>query len=340
MTGASVLFIGGSGVISAACVREAVQQGFDVHVVNRGQTDVRPLPDGVTRLQADNADRDALAAAVGDRVWDVVVNWIAFTPEQVQADIDLFAGRTRQYIFISSASAYQTPPTHLPITESTPLKNPFWEYSRNKIACEDLLMRAYREQDFPVTIVRPSHTYDETKLPFTGGWTVIDRMRKGKPVVIVGDGTSLWTITHARDFAVGFVGLLDRADAIGEAVHITGDEAPTWDRIATELAVAAGAEDRLRIVHVPTDAIVAADPEWGAGLIGDKSNSSVFDNSKIRTFVPGFTARTTFRQGAREVLAWYEAHPEEQQVDERLDALMDRLAEQYAPSAEHEEAAR
>ncbi|WP_139199347.1 NAD-dependent epimerase/dehydratase family protein, partial [Curtobacterium sp. MCBA15_013] len=177
MSGASVLFIGGSGVISASCVREAVEQGFDVTVLNRGTTGGRPIPEGVTRLQADVSDRSALAEVVGDRHWDVVVNWIAFTPDQVQADVDFFAGRTRQYVFISSASAYQTPATHLPITESTPLKNPYWQYSRDKIACEELLMTAYREQDFPVTIIRPSHTYDETKLPLTGGWTAVARMR-------------------------------------------------------------------------------------------------------------------------------------------------------------------
>jgi nucleoside-diphosphate-sugar epimerase len=330
MTGPTVLFIGGSGVISTSCVHEATRQGFEVTVLNRGASDVRTLPEGVERLQADVADRNALAAVLGDRSFDVVVDWVAFTPDQVQADIDTFTGRTRQYIFISSASAYQTPAERLPITESTPLKNPFWQYSRDKIACEDLLMRAYREDDFPVTIIRPSHTYDETKIPLTGGWTVIDRMQKGKPVIITGDGSSLWTITHSRDFAVAFTGVLDRAEAIGEAFHITGDEAPTWNRIAAELAAAAGVDD-LRIVHVPADAIAAADAEWGAGVLGDKANTSVFDNTKIRTLVPGFTARTTYRQGAREVLAWYEAHPDEQVVDERLDALMDELAERYAP---------
>ncbi len=240
MSGASVLFIGGSGVISASCVREAVEQGFDVTVLNRGTTGGRPIPEGVTRLQADVSDRSALADAVGDRHWDVVVNWIAFTPDQVQADVEFFAGRTRQYVFISSASAYQTPATHLPITESTPLKNPYWQYSRDKIACEELLMAAYREQDFPVTIVRPSHTYDETKLPLTGGWTAVARMRAGKPIIITGDGSSLWTLTHSRDFAVGFTGLLDNASAIGEPFTITSDEAPTWNAIAHEIAAAAG----------------------------------------------------------------------------------------------------
>ena len=328
MTGASVLFIGGSGVISAACVREAVEQGFDVTVLNRGTTDKRPIPEAVTRLQADVSDRAALEAAIADQRWDVVIDFVAFTPDQVQRDIEVFTGRTNQYVFISSASAYQTPATHLPITESTPLKNPFWQYSRDKIACEDLLVQAYREDDFPMTIIRPSHTYDETLVPFSGGWTVLGRMRAGKPVVVCGDGSSLWTITHARDFAVGFVGLLDRAEAIGEAFHITGDEAPTWDRIAHELAAAAGVED-LQIVHVPSDAIDALDAEWGASLLGDKANSSVFDNTKVQTLVPEFAQTTSIRQGAREIVAWFDADPSRQVTDERLDGLMDQLVERW-----------
>ncbi len=328
MSGPSVLFIGGSGIISAACVREAVEQGFDVTVLNRGETDKRPIPEAVTRLQADVSDRTALEAAIGDQRWDVVIDFVAFRPDQVQRDVEVFTGRTRQYVFISSASAYQTPATHLPITESTPLKNPFWQYSRDKIACEDLLVEAYREDDFPMTIIRPSHTYDETLVPFSGGWTVLGRMRAGKPVVVCGDGSSLWTITHARDFAVGFVGLLDRAEAIGEAFHITGDEAPTWDRIAHELAAAAGIED-LEIVHVPSDAIDALDTDWGASLLGDKANTSVFDNTKVQTLVPEFAQTTSIRQGAREIVAWFDADPSRQVTDERLDGLMDQLVERW-----------
>ncbi|UBQ02713.1 SDR family oxidoreductase [Curtobacterium sp. TXMA1] len=328
MSGPSVLFIGGSGIISAACVREAVEQGFDVTVLNRGETDKRPIPESVTRLQADVSDRTALEAAIGDQRWDVVIDFVAFTPDQVQRDVEVFTGRTRQYVFISSASAYQTPATHLPITESTPLKNPFWQYSRDKIACEDLLVRAYREDDFPMTIIRPSHTYDETLVPFSGGWTVLGRMRAGKPIVVCGDGSSLWTITHARDFAVGFVGLLDRAEAIGEAFHITGDEAPTWNQIAHELAAAAGVDD-LQLVHVPADAIDALDADWGASLLGDKANTSVFDNTKVQTLVPEFAQTTSIRQGAREIVAWFDADPSRQVTDERLDGLMDQLVERW-----------
>ncbi|WP_205325507.1 SDR family oxidoreductase [Glycomyces sp. YM15] len=328
----SVLFIGGTGRISTSCVREAVRQGMDVTVLNRGRTSERTLPTEVALLTGDANDPQSVRDALADRTFDAVVNWVNFTPEQVQRDIDLYADRTGQYLFISSASAYQTPPAYLPVTESTPLKNPYWQYSRDKIACEDLLVRAHRDRDFPATIIRPSHTYDETMLPFDGGWTVVDRMRSGKPVIVHGDGTSLWTITHARDFAVGFTGLLGRAEAIGEAFHITGDEAPTWNQIFSWVAEAAGAEANL--VHVPSDAIAAADPRWGAGLLGDKAHSMVFDNAKVKRLVPEFgLGATPYRLGAREVVDWYDAHPDHQNIDADIDKTMDRLAERYAPRA-------
>ena len=326
----SVLFIGGTGIISSEGVRRALAVGHDVTVLNRGRTSIRPLPEGVRTLTADVRDAGSVRAALGDESFDAVIEFAAFTPEHVQQDIDLLAGRTGQYVFISSASAYQKPPTHVPVTESTPLRNPFWTYSQDKIACEDLLVAEYRRSGFPVTIVRPSHTYDRTSLPVDGGWTVIDRMRRGLEVVVPGDGTSLWTLTHSRDVAVGLVGLLGASAAIGEAFHITGQESPTWDRIHQEVAAAAGAPEP-QIVHVPADAIMAADPEWGAGVVGDKANSMVFDNSKVGSLVPGWAARTSFRVGARELVAWYDAHPEAQVVDEEKDALMDRLAEAYAP---------
>ena len=331
MSNLKVLFIGGSGRISTSCVWEAVDQGIEVTVLNRGTDKTRALPEQITRLTGDSNDPDSVLAAIGDEYYDAVVNWVNFVPEQVQRDIDVFTGRTGQYVFISSASPYQTPPTHMPVVESTPLKNPYWQYSRDKIACEELLVKAYREHDFPMTIVRPSHTYDETMLPFDGGWTVIERMRAGKPVIVPGDGTSLWTITHSRDFAVGFTGLLGKEAAIGEPFHITGDEAPTWNQIYRYLAEAAGVADP-HLVHVATDAIVAARPGWGAGLIGDTINTMIFDNSKIKALVPEFGRRTTpYKQGAREVIAWYEAHPEHQVVDPEVDAVMDRLAETYSP---------
>ncbi|QHC66701.1 NAD-dependent epimerase/dehydratase family protein [Rathayibacter sp. VKM Ac-2759] len=325
----SVLFIGGTGIISSACVVRSLALGFEVTVLNRGTTAIRPLPDGVRQVRGDIRDPDSVRAALGDESFDVVVEFAAFTPEHVQQDIDLFAGRTAQYVFISSASAYQTPPTRLPITESTPLRNPFWEYSRDKIACEDLLVAEYRRSGFPITIVRPSHTYDRTALPVDGGWTVIDRMRRGDEVVVLGDGTSLWTLTHTDDVAVGLVGLFGASAAIGEAFHITGDETPTWDQIHRALAAAAGVEARL--VHVTSDAIAAADPALGAGIVGDKAHSMVFDNAKIRSVVPAFSPSVRFTAGAREIIEWYDADPARQVVDARLDALFDSLIETYRP---------
>src|SRR5215475_9261308 len=237
-----VLFIGGSGVISSACARLAVDSGIELSVLNRGRSAVRPLPPGVSMLRADIREPRSVRDEIKDREFDAVVDWVAFTPEHVRADIELFRGRTGQYVFISSASAYQTPPARVPITESTPLRNPYWQYSRDKIACEDLLVAAYRDEGFPATIIRPSHTYDKTLIPLDGGWTVISRMRQGRPVVVHGDGTSLWALTHHADFARGFVPLLGHPRTIGEAFHITSDDVLTWDQIAHALAAAAGAE--------------------------------------------------------------------------------------------------
>jgi nucleoside-diphosphate-sugar epimerase len=324
-----VLFIGGSGVISSACSRLAVERGIELSVLNRGSTPHRPLPAQAVPLRGDIRDPRSVREALGSREFDAVVDWVAFTPEHVLADIDLFRGRTGQYVFISSASAYQTPPSRLPVTESTPLRNPFWQYSRDKIACEDLLVSAYREEGFPATIVRPSHTYDKTLVPFDGKWTAVARMRAAREIVVHGDGTSLWTLTHHADFARGFVPLLGHPRTIGEAFHITSDDVLTWDQIAGALAAAAGVT--ARIVHVPSDAIAAADPEWGAGLLGDKAHSMVFDNSKLRSVVPGYRAEIPFEQGAREIIAWYDEDPARQQVDARLDAVMDKLIEAYRP---------
>ena len=322
-----VLFIGGSGVISSACAREAVSQGIELYVLNRGQNTTRPVPDGVRELRADARNPAAVRDAIDGLDFDSVVDWVAFTAEHVRSDIDVFRGRTGQYVFISSASAYQTPPARLPVTESTPLRNPFWQYSRDKIACEDLLVREYRENNFPATIVRPSHTYDATKTVLSGGWTALARMLAGKPVIVHGDGTSLWTVTHNTDFARGFVPLLAHPRTLGEAFHITSDDFLTWDQIAHALAAALGVTARL--VHVPSDAIAAADPGWGAGLLGDKAHSMVFDNSKLRSVVPGWRAVIPFERGAREIADWYLADPARQVPDERLDALMDKLAADF-----------
>jgi nucleoside-diphosphate-sugar epimerase len=321
-----VLFLGGTGVISSACSRLAVERGIDLTLLNRGQT-ARPVPEGVHVLHGDVRARASVERALGDATYDVVVDWIAFTPEHVEADIELFRDRTSQYVFISTASAYQKPVAHLPITESTPLHNPFWSYSQAKIACEDRLVQAYREEGFPVTIVRPSHTYDRTKIPLLGHYTSIHRMRQGKKVIIHGDGTSLWVLTHHQDFAKGFVGLLGNVRAIGHAVHITSDEVLTWNQIYTIMAQAAGVG--AEIVHVPSDVIAAHDPELGAGLLGDKAHSVIFDNTKIKCLVPGFAATIPFSQGAREMMAWYDADPTRQVVEERVDQLIDRITAAY-----------
>jgi nucleoside-diphosphate-sugar epimerase len=322
-----VLFIGGSGTISAACSQLAAERGIKLSVLNRGATHLRPLPPEATVLDGDIRDHLAAREALGDLEFDAVVDWVAFTPEHVQADIELFHGRTGQYVFISSASAYQTPPARVPVTESTPLRNPFWQYSRDKIAGEDLLVEAYRQTGFPATIVRPSHTYDRTSIPFDGKWTALARMRAGKEVVVHGDGTSLWTLTHSADFARGFVPLLGHPRTIGDAFHITSDDVLTWNQIAEALAAAAGVTARL--VHVPSDAIAAADAAWGAGLLGDKAHSMVFDNSKLRSVVPGYRAEIPFEQGAREIVGWHDEDPARQQADARLDAVMDKLVAAY-----------
>jgi nucleoside-diphosphate-sugar epimerase len=319
-----VLFIGGSGVISSACSRVAVDSGIELFVLNRGRSTSRPLPPGVTMLRGDIREPQTVRDEIKDLEFDAVTDWVAFTPEHVRADIELFRGRTGQYVFISSASAYQTPPARVPVSESTPLRNPYWQYSRGKIACEDLLVAAYREQGFPATIVRPSHTYDQTLVPFDGGWTVLGRMLAGKPVIVHGDGTSLWTMTHHDDFARAFVPLLGHPRTLGEAIHITSDDVLTWNQIAEVLAAALGVTARL--VHVPSDAIAAADPGWGAGLLGDKAHSMVFDNAKVRSIVPGWQAVIPFEQGAREIVEWYLADPARQVTDASLDAVMDKLA--------------
>jgi nucleoside-diphosphate-sugar epimerase len=288
---------------------------------------VRPLPTGVRELRGDAREPRSVRDAIDGLEFDSVVDFVAYNAEQVRADVELFRGRTGQYVFISTASAYQKPASRLPVTESTPLRNPYWQYSREKIACEDLLVAEYRDNGFPATIVRPSHTYDATKTVLSGGWTSLARMLAGKPVIVHGDGTSLWTVTHNTDFARAFVSLLGHPRTVGEAFHITSDDVLTWNQIAGALAAALGVT--ARIVHVPSDVIASADAEWGAGLLGDKAHSMVFDNSKVRSVVPGWRAVVPFERGAREIVSWYLADPARQIVDERLDALMDKLAAGY-----------
>lgn len=331
LTGLDVLVLGGTGVISSAVVRRAAEVGHRVTVLNRGVSQAEALhapPEGVRTLRADLRDAAAVRDALGAQEFDVVASFLGFVPDHVQQDLDVFAGRTGQYLFISSASAYQTPPARLPVTEATPLRNPYWRYSRDKIACEDLLVAQYRETGFPVTIVRPSHTYDATSVPFDGGWTVVDRMRRGVPVVVPGDGTSLWTLTHTRDFARAFVGLFGLPATIGSAFHITSDQAMPWNEIYATIGRAAGVEPTL--VHVPSDAIAAVDADFGASLLGDKAHSMVFDNSAIRSVVPGWQARVPFAQGAREIVAWHDVDPSRRRVDAHMDAVFDQLVARFA----------
>jgi nucleoside-diphosphate-sugar epimerase len=323
-----VLFIGGTGVISSACARLALARGIDLTLLCRGKTGRHPEPSGAHVLQADIRDPQSARNALGDERFDVVVNWIGFLPAHVELDIELFRGRTGQYVFISSASVYQTPPSRLPVTESTPLFNPYWRYSRDKIACEERLIQAYRAEGFPATIVRPSHTYDHGLLPVHGGWTVIDRLRRGMPVIVHGDGTSLWTLTHHEDFARGFVGLLGRGEAVGDSFHITSDENLTWDQIHEVLARAAGA--RSTLVHVPSDLIAAFDADWGAGLLGDKSHSMIFDNTKIKRLVPEFRAVIPYAHGAVEQVAWYDEDAKRRVVNDATNKMVDRILSAYS----------
>lgn len=322
-----VLFIGGTGLISEAVSKLAIARGIELYLFNRGKRDGF-VPDGAKVITGDIRDAQSAAAALEGHIFDVVVDWIAFTPEHVSVDIELFRGRTKQYIFISSASAYQKPPKHYMITEeATPLENRYWQYSRDKIACEQLL-EEQAEAGFPVTIVRPSFTYGDTMIPaalnsWPHPWSLIARMREGRPIIVHGDGSSLWTMTHNTDFAKGFVGLLGREEAIGQAYHITSDEVLTWNQIYEAIGAAAGVEPKL--VHISSDFLVAHDPELEGGLLGDKSVTSVFDNSKIKSLVPEFEATLSFAEGIKRTVAWFEAHPERCSVDEAWNEQMDSI---------------
>lgn len=327
-----VLFIGGNGNISWSCTCAALTKGHEVYVLNRGLSGSarRALPAGVQELRGDMSDPASVLQALGELRFDAVADFICYTPEQAARNVELFQGRTRQYLFISTASAYQKPLASVPITESTPLANPWWEYSRKKIACEELLLNAWRKQGFPVTIVRPSHTYD-TIIPAamgSSGWTHAQRLLDGRPVVLHGDGTSLWTLTHAEDFARALVGLLGNSGALGHAFHITGDEWLSWRSITTIVADALGAPAP-RFVCVPSAAIAARRPELGAGLLGDKAWCALFDNSKIKTFVPGWRATIPFHEGVRRSIAFFRADPARQKVDRELDAFYDGLCAEF-----------
>jgi len=323
-----VLFIGGTGNISVSVSRLAVARGFDLYLLNRGRQGV--TIEGATTITADITQPDQVQAALGDHHFDAVVNWIAFVEPDIERDLALFGGRCKQYIFISTASAYQKPLTYPLITESTPLANPYWQYSRDKIRCEDRLMRAYREDGFPITIVRPSHTYD-TRIPVAvGNWAsylIPQRMLEGKPVIVHGDGTSLWTLTHAEDFARGFVGLLGHPQAIGHAFHITSDFVLTWNQVYKQIGDALGVTPVL--VHIPSEFIATVDPATGAGLLGDKMWSSMFDNSKIKRFVPDYVARIPFHLGIRRTIAWFQADASRMHVTPDDDAQLERILTAY-----------
>lgn len=327
-----VLFVGGTGLISSACSIAAQEAGHELWIVTRGRS---TLPSSVSAdrvITADATDPEALRAALAGTSWDVVVQWVGFLPGQVADDIETFAD-AGQYLFISSASVYEKPPSNWLITERAPRANPFWEYSQNKIACEEVLRRAHEETGFPMTIVRPSLTYGPSQIPvIVGSWekpfTIVDRIRRGSKIIVPGDGTAIWTITHNTDFAGGLIGLLGQAGAIGEDFHITSDEALNWNQIYGLLGDAAGADPDF--LHVPTDAIVAADPSELGSLLGDKSYSTVFDNSKLRSIVPDFKATTPFADGIRETVAWFDADPARRAIDDEANALWDRLALVYS----------
>lgn len=327
-----VLFIGGTGIISMAITKQmALNPKFELYLLNRGNRN-SDLPSNLKIIKGDINNEQEIAEKIKDLSFDVVCNFIAFVPKQLERDYNLFKNKTKQYIFISSASAYQKPLSNYIITEGTTVANSYWEYSRNKIYCEEFLMKKYREDKFPITIVRPSHTYDERSVPLgvhgkKGSWQVIKRMKEGKPVIIHGDGTSLWTMTHNSDFAKAFIGLLGNSHALGEIFHITSDESLTWNQIYECIASALGVE--LKAVHVSSDFLNAVGPEYDflGSLVGDKSNSVVFDNSKVKKAVPEFCATKRFDQGIKETIDYVLSHEECQKEDPDFDKWCDKVVE-------------
>lgn len=327
-----ILLIGGTGTISMAITRLLAQRGEEVYLFNRGGRN-DDLPGNVTVITGDISNEAEAASKLGDMTFDCVGEFIGFVPAQVERDVRLFRGRTKQYIYISSASAYQKPLSDHRITESTPLSNPHWQYSRDKIACEEYLMREYRENGFPVTIVRPSHTYDERSVPLgvhgdKGSWQVLKRIKEGKPVIIHGDGSSLWTITHNSDFAKAYTGLIGNIHAIGQAFHITSDESVTWDQIYSIIADAMGV--KLNARHISSELLNSIGPyDFEGTLIGDKANTVVFDNSKVKRAVPDFTATVRADQGIRSTVEYVLSHEECQVEDKEFDQWCDRVIEAY-----------
>jgi nucleoside-diphosphate-sugar epimerase len=325
-----VLFIGGTGTISASSVRRSVAQGMQVFVLNRGRNvKGRALPNAVTCLTGDITDRDSVTAALGDLRFDAVVNFLCYSADDAAQAIEIFRDRTRHYIHISTASMYHKPILQVPIVESNLRQNNFLKYARDKIAAEDVLMRAHVDDGFPATIVRPSHTYDEANPPLVGGWTIFDRIERGAEIVVHGDGTSLWTLTHAADLAQGLVGLLANQRAVGEAFHITSDDVYTWDQIYALVGDALGVKAKL--VHVPSEFFPIAAPDWGWSelFVGDLGHSAIFDNSKIRRYVPGYAPDRTFVRLVVEMARWRSEHPEAAAGDPTVEGVIDRMVGGY-----------
>lgn len=320
-----VLFIGGTGNISSACSELAIEKGIDLYHLNRGKNNCNI--GGVKTIIADVRDFEASKKALEGHHFDAVVDWIAFTPEHIKTDIELFTDKTNQFVFISSASCYQTPPESMPVTEDTPLINPVWKYSQDKIACEELLQEAFQKNGFPYTTVRPSHTYGKTLIPMEGGYTVFDRMKKGLPVVVHGDGTSIWTFTHHRDFAVALVGLLGKSEAINEAYHITNNELLSWNRIFKMIAKELDVTPKL--VTIPSEFIAKYDKDMGDSLLGDKMYSMIFDNSKIKKLVPEYDPKIPFSVGAKEIVEYYESTPDAQIIDNHFNEITDKMIADY-----------
>lgn len=326
-----VLFIGGTGTISTAISALAVKEGMELYLLNRG-TNRDFVPEGAKVITADINDEQSVQEKISGMHFDAVADFIAFTPKHLERDYRLFCRKTNQFIFISSASAYQKPLSSPWIVESTPVANPYWEYSRNKIACEDWLMEKYRQEGFPITIIRPSHTYGNTSVPIAvhgknGSFSVLERIRKGKKVIVQGDGSSLWVLTHNTDFAKAFVGIIGNVHAIGETYHITSDELLTWNQIYEIIGHAMGVKPK--IVHIPSDTLSALCDDFRGALIGDKANTVIFDNTKIKKAVPGFAAATRFDQGVRTTLEYIYSHPEMQREDPEFDVWCDQVIEMY-----------
>ncbi len=318
-----VLFIGGTGIISSACSKRALEKGIDLYHLNRGKTQsLRPV-EHVKQIIADVRDLKKAGEALEGYQFDTVVDWITFVPEHLRSNLKLFKDKTKQFIFISSASAYQTPPLKMPVTEDTPLYNPFWQYSRDKAECEQILKAEAASFGFDYTIVRPSHTYDKTVIPITGNFTALHRILNDKPVIVPGDGTSIWTLTHHSDFAKGFVGLLGNPMAMNETFHITSEEWITWNRITELLAEAAG--KKAKIISIPSNVVATYDKEMGDGLLGDKMHSMIFDNSKIKRAVPEFNCEISFETGAREIVQWHLENQDKLKIDPELDRLFDEM---------------